>query len=731
MKKILLLLAILATLTTCQKENIITLRETFDREIPFKLKIPVILPSVYQHQVEEIITLINRDFRLAQYRLGYGNILEVSFPFYDESEYDIKFLADSLSKADDIFAVIGPMKQENIETMADIFQKFNKTMLEPSASNAELLRKYSVSETGINPNEKPFLWSFAGNDIIQSYVTLLKLHNMGKKRIGIIVPDDFRGNTYLMYSPFHAADLGIDVSQIVQYSNGDIADLQKKTMQVLETNPDCLLCVAQSVECAKAVMDAKKQYLNRCQDENKIISLMFTDELIDFANFNDKYYYDLDGLEGIANLPFPNSGFTTSISTSSIKTNSMTAKLYDCFAISYISAIISYYTGITDCDQILKQLLTNNTQESTQLNWTSSAFANTIAETIDNINNKRPNPIYQGALGKIRFDPKVYTTILESCFAYYTIYEGKQVIIDYMSNVPSDNTESIKAAWEYHAKTFETIHNYYKDIEYKPLTNNKAVLICGSYINKNIDNYRHQSDVLRMYQMLKKGGYTDDDIILIIADDIAYSPLNPYQGQVFYTVGGDNLYFDIEVDYKAYALKPQDISNIISSIDSNEGTNVLIYWSGHGFVNNFCWLDSGFFSNELLANTISKMYNPKKFRKMLIITEPCYSGSTLQIIEDNEFEGVLAMSSANQNEFSWAVNYSSELKTYLSDKFTSNVIDSYLANKDISFMEMFNFLKQNTMASHPMILNYQNFGNLSLNYPKEFFCSTPTPKRNP
>ena len=56
-----------------------------------------------------------------------------------------------------------------------------------------------------------------------------------------------------------------------------------------------------------------------------------------------------------------------------------------------------------------------------------------------------------------------------------------------------------------------------------------AVLVAAS---EGWKNYRHQADVLGMYQYLKEKGYDDDHIILIMADDLAYNEKNPLQGVV-------------------------------------------------------------------------------------------------------------------------------------------------------------------------------------------------------
>ncbi|KAL2544966.1 Vacuolar-proCES [Forsythia ovata] len=51
-----------------------------------------------------------------------------------------------------------------------------------------------------------------------------------------------------------------------------------------------------------------------------------------------------------------------------------------------------------------------------------------------------------------------------------------------------------------------------------------AVLLAGS---TGYWNYRHQADLCHAYQILKKGGLKDENIIVFMYDDIAYNEENP------------------------------------------------------------------------------------------------------------------------------------------------------------------------------------------------------------
>jgi legumain len=69
-----------------------------------------------------------------------------------------------------------------------------------------------------------------------------------------------------------------------------------------------------------------------------------------------------------------------------------------------------------------------------------------------------------------------------------------------------------------------------------------AVLLAGS---AGYGNYRHQADVCHAYQILKKGGLKDENIIVFMYDDIAHNPENPYPGTIINHPEGSDVYHGV------------------------------------------------------------------------------------------------------------------------------------------------------------------------------------------
>ena len=107
---------------------------------------------------------------------------------------------------------------------------------------------------------------------------------------------------------------------------------------------------------------------------------------------------------------------------------------------------------------------------------------------------------------------------------------------------------------------------------------------------------------------------------------------------------------------------------------------------------------------------------------MLIIAEPCYSASVLNVAENANYKGVLAFTAANGSETSFADLYSVDLKVWLSNRFTHNFTDKIIEKQsEIFYADLYKFLVQNTIGSHVQLFNASNFGNLYATQPTEFF----------
>ena len=257
------------------------------------------------------------------------------------------------------------------------------------------------------------------------------------------------------------------------------------------------------------------------------------------------------------------------------------------------------------------------------------------------------------------------------------------------------------------------------DYESETAKSRWAVIVAASY---GWANYRHQADALYLYHLLKnlkepKDRYDDDHIILILADDIATGWRNKKPNEIYARLNGENLYTnDVQIDYLLSELTSDDMVKIMkgetidvtirstdkelhpklvetpTALNTDKDADILWFWSGHGANRNgdskfgqFVWQgkENEGFTTEKIKETLTAMSDSenKRFRKMLIIAEPCYSAIVLHVAEG--FTGVLAFTAASGSESSFADLYSVELKVWLSNRFTHNFTDKIASDRTI------------------------------------------------
>ncbi|KAJ8531402.1 hypothetical protein K7X08_026836 [Anisodus acutangulus] len=195
-----------------------------------------------------------------------------------------------------------------------------------------------------------------------------------------------------------------------------------------------------------------------------------------------------------------------------------------------------------------------------------------------------------------------------------------------------------------------------------------AVLVAGS---NGWYNYRHQADVCHAYQLLKKGGLKDENIILFMYDDIAYHPENPRPGVIINSPHGHDVYKGVPKDYTGKDCNADNLYAVILGnksaltggsgkvVDSGPNDYIFIYYTDHGGPGLIGMpVDPLVYANDL-NNVLKKKHASGKYKKMVFYMEACDSGSM--------FDGLLpkglniyVTTASKPNENSWATYCSAD-----------------------------------------------------------------------
>ncbi|KAH6830042.1 beta vacuolar processing enzyme [Perilla frutescens var. hirtella] len=105
---------------------------------------------------------------------------------------------------------------------------------------------------------------------------------------------------------------------------------------------------------------------------------------------------------------------------------------------------------------------------------------------------------------------------------------------------------------------------------------------------------RYQADICHAYQILKRGGIKDENIVVFMYDDIAMNELNPRKGVLINHPTGEDVYVGVPKDYTGEQVTTENLYAVILGdksavkggsgkvVDSKPGDRIFIYYSDHG-----------------------------------------------------------------------------------------------------------------------------------------------------
>ena len=680
--------------------------------------------------------------------------------WYDELSTDLETLSKELAGREDIIAIIGPFSNENMALFAPACQIRHKPLIAPTVTSEDVLRRFAVSNAGNKEtvNKDWFFWPLCQSDVaftetlFSQYVT--RADKETPLSCSFVTPYDKYGETFYNWAPFHANNLKVSLENNLRYNTTD--ELVSSLTQI-ETAGFCIVETSRQLYEAASITDTANTYF--------VFSSISEEGL---ATLGTQSADALQGVSGFSPYADCATGFEQAYAQRfGVKPTFAECKLYDALLLTGIAAHMYehthlYYTTGSEYDMTMNEWINtmimvagtdhpDREPMQTRPVWHSAG----LREYMQLINGFMYEP-FCGASGYIIFDQETCMQTAPATYVNWQIDNG---------NILHKNYYGSETSWQYNeAEALEDFADMAQDkdvqIQYAALTDQYAVLVQGS---NGMNNYRHQADVLSMYQMLRLNGFDDDHIILIIDGDLADNPDNNESGIIRNSLTGNDLlggtdaqenekwrewignpqatglynpeYPSAIPDYDTDTLTARDIALILTGkrsshlptvLPQDQGNNVLLYWSGHGRnvnhggTDELVWRETQA-GNGMTATLLRETMEQMRYRKVFTIVEPCYSEGV--ILPLHGLTGVLAMSGASGDEQSWAENWNHGLGrygTWMYDRFTKNVVDFLMEKPTAPFRDFYLYCMQNTIGSHVKLVNADFFGNLYTQNPEEF-----------
>lgn len=154
----------------------------------------------------------------------------------------------------------------------------------------------------------------------------------------------------------------------------------------------------------------------------------------------------------------------------------------------------------------------------------------------------------------------------------------------------------------------------------------------------------------------------------MIADDMACNPRNPRPATVFNNIKQHiNVYGDdVEVDYRGYEVTVENFVRLLTGrlaqetprskkLLTDEGSNILIYLTGHGGNGFLKFQDSEEITSQELGDALEQMWQKRRYHEILFVVDTCQASS---MYEKFYSPNILAVASSLVGEDSLSVSIS-------------------------------------------------------------------------
>ncbi len=250
--------------------------------------------------------------------------------------------------------------------------------------------------------------------------------------------------------------------------------------------------------------------------------------------------------------------------------------------------------------------------------------------------------------------------------------------------------------------------------------NNHAIIVSTS---RYWFNYRHHTNALLIYQYLKSyGNYTDDHIILMLADEYNVNPRNPIKNQVYNTAShssssSPSLYTDdIVIDYRGEDVNVENFVKALTGRSSDHhhpvlhtdaDSHILIYLTGHGGDLFLKFQDNDEITSVQFAEVFQYMHQRDQYREILFLADTCQAFTLGDHVISRQVPNIFVVGTSLRGESSYAHSGNPIIGVSVVEKYTHYMME-YVTSQQQSIprpslslsqilVEPFNTSKQTNM----------------------------------
>ncbi|KAL4470857.1 hypothetical protein ABPG72_016403 [Tetrahymena utriculariae] len=212
-------------------------------------------------------------------------------------------------------------------------------------------------------------------------------------------------------------------------------------------------------------------------------------------------------------------------------------------------------------------------------------------------------------------------------------------------------------------------------------------------------NFRQATNTLLIYDILKKNGVRDEDIILMIPENSACNPRNNNPGVVCHLEqeSEPNLYRNSEIDYKLSDVNVHTLTNMLRGkyhrytprskrLVTNKNTKILTYFTGHGGSGYIKMQDTDVMMDEEMRVALEEFNLKNFYNEMLMFSDSCSAATIFEKLRPDTNPNIFGIGSSSRGQYSYSFGKDSNINLSVVDRFTrANYLflaNDFVRNKD-------------------------------------------------
>ena len=641
--------------------------------------------------------------------------------------------AQTLAVDDEVIAVIGTNNPSLMMGVATIMANAQKPIISYTVSSGEVLRAFSGS---------PFVWRTRMTDIAQAEWLVKESRKLGAQTVGLLTSLDDSGISFFDWFGFYARLEGYNESDIFIENYGDDRPLEEATAALIDTGVERVIFVPQNNLLLKHSFEVFDTF--RSPEGKLPLQIVYADTGIDVNKSIEEASDKARDLEGWTATYDERSGFAAAWEArfgSPQFSNTAPAGHDAILLLAYGLEASKGEGGAALADGI-----------SAVVSGRGAAVGSDAAGIASALKAIRTGelPDISGATGALEYDPEIGVDLISGIFAHWTTkgpLESREGLYDLTAPLGGEGEASPGLLRAPDTESFvppEAGADVYVPASETP-SRTLALVISAS---EGWDNYRHQADALAVYERLRAGGLTDDDIIMVGIDDLAKNNQNPLPDVVRNIPAGTNLYESVVYDYNTISAEQVSAILLGQSNDStpqvlqtDAETNLLIFMVGHGGSQGLALgatttaegLSGGssVLEPSLLRQTLCTLREEDRVRRVLVLIESCYSGvfgsaefSGLELgCDSGPLTGTLLITAAGTDENSLGVGYDREIAAWVGDEFSVAVNSRLDQSLQTPLLDLYREVYLSVPGSHVGAYNADTYGDLQRLSSEEFFVA--------